>query len=163
MAGPWYDNEMKSCVGCSTARLYLPSALVGVASGMRSTVGLAAVIVKGDPEKLPPVFKHRLAVPAAGVAVAVELVLDKLSFTGSRLEPTGMAGRLVFAGVASALLARERSPVVPAVVVAIGAAAVSAKVAHDVRARLAQSVPDRVVAAGEDIVALGVAYAACSC
>ena len=121
------------------------------------------MIVKGDPEKLPPVFKHRLAVPAAGVAVAVELVLDKLSFTGSRLEPTGMAGRLVFAGVASALLARERSPVVPAVVVAIGAAAVSAKVAHDVRARLAQSVPDRVVAAGEDIVALGVAYAACSC
>ena len=128
-----YDRGMKPSVECMTFRRFLPSALVGVA-------------------------------PAAGVAVVVELVLDKMPFTGSRLEPAGMAGRVVFAGVAGALVARDRSrSVVPAAVVAIAAAALTAKVAHDLRARLAEHVPDRAVAIMEDLAALGTGLAGCRC
>ncbi len=139
-------------------RRFLPAALVGAASGMRSTAGLAAVIVRGDAEKLPAVLRHRLASPAACVGVAVELVLDKMPFTGSRLEPAGMAGRVAFAGVAGALVARER---LAAAAVAIAAAALTAKGAHDVRARLAETLPDRAVAVVEDLAALGTAFAGC--
>ncbi len=135
---------------------------MGAASGMRSTAGLAAVIVRGDAEKLPAVLRHRLAPPAACIAVAVELVLDKMPFTGSRLEPAGMVGRVLFAGVAGALVGRERSAV-PAAAVAIAAAALTAKVAHDVRARLAENMPDRAVAVVEDLAALGTAFAGCRC
>jgi hypothetical protein len=147
-------------MACTKLSRFLPSALVGAASGMRSTAGLAAVIVRGDNERLPALFRHRLAPPAACVAVAVELVLDKMPFTGSRLEPAGMAGRVVFAGVAGALVGRERSAVASAAV-AIAAAVLIAKVAHDVRARLAESVPDRAVAVLEDMAALGTAFAGC--
>jgi len=147
-------------VDCTRLRRFLPSALVGVATGMRSTAGLAAVIVRGDAEKLPAVLRHRLAGPAAGVGLAVELVLDKMPFTGSRLEPAGMAGRVVFAGVSGALVASDGS-VVPAAIVAVVAAALSAKVAHDLRARLAEQVPDRAVAVVEDLAALATAFAGC--
>ena len=149
----------RSVDGIKFGRL-LPSARVGAASGMRSTAGLAAVIVRGDGVQLPNVLGHRLAAPAAGVAVVVELVLDKMAFTGSRLEPAGLAGRVVFAGVAGALVAPDRS-VVPAAVVAIAAAVLTAKVAHDLRARLAEHVPDRAVAVVEDLAALGTAFAGC--
>jgi len=149
-------------VDCTRLRRFLPSALVGAASGMRSTAGLAAVIVRGDAEKLPAVLRHRLAPPAACIAVAVELVLDKMPFTGSRLEPAGMVGRVLFAGVAGALVGCERTAV-PVAAVAIAAAALTAKVAHDVRARLAENMPDRAVAVVEDLAALGTAFAGCRC
>ncbi|MGO9962767.1 MAG: hypothetical protein ACLPUG_04985 [Acidimicrobiales bacterium] len=151
---------MSRAVDCTRLRRLLASALVGAASGMRSTAGLAAVIVGGDAEKLPALLRHRLAPPAACVALAVELVLDKLPSTGSRLEPAGMAGRVLFAGVAGAVVGRERSAVAGAAV-AIAAAALSAKVAHDVRARLAENVPDRAVAVVEDLAALGTAFVGC--
>jgi len=54
--------------------------------------GLAAVIARGDAETLPAVLCHRLAAPAAGVAVVVELVLDKMPFTGSGSNPQEWPG-----------------------------------------------------------------------
>jgi len=148
----------------SPARSLIGSVLLGAASGMRSTAGFSAVVRHGDASGLPPVFRHPLARPAAAIAVAVEVVLDKMPFTGSRLEPPGMAGRLVFAGAAAGLAARQRArPVVPAALVAIVTAAAVAKAAHDIRARLAETVPDRAVAVAEDLVALGIAAAACRC
>jgi len=138
------------------------SALLGAASGMRSTAGFAAVIRRSDADGLPPVFRHRLARSAAALAVATELVLDKMPFTGSRLEPRGMAGRLVFAAAAAGLAARQRAcPAVPAVLVAAVTAAATAKAAHDIRARLAETLPDPAVAVAEDLAALGLAAAAC--
>ncbi len=129
---------------------------------MRSTAGLAAVIARGDAETLPAFLRHRLAAPAAGVAVVVELVLDKMPFTGSRLELAGLAGRVVFAGMAGALVVRKpsRSVVAPAAV-AVVTALLTAKVAHDVRARLSERVPDPAVAVVEDLAALGTAIAGC--
>jgi len=121
---------------------------------MRSTTGLAAVIALGD-DGLPAALRHRLAAPAAAVAVVVELVLDKMALTGSRLEASGMVGRLGFSGMAAGLVARRSArPLIPAVLVAVGAAAATAKIAHDVRARLAKTMPDRAVAVAEDLVAL---------
>jgi len=153
---------MTSCAELPIARGFLSSALLGVASGMRSTTGLAAVIAQSDAEELPAVLRHPAATPAAGLAVAVELVLAKMPFTGSRLEPAGLAGRLVFAGAAGALAARGKArAVVPAALVAIAAAALSAKVAHDLRARLAEHFPDRAVALVEDLAAIGIATAGC--
>lgn len=158
---PCYDGEMKSPAEPSLVGCLLPSALLGAASGMRSTVGLAAVIAQGEPE-LPALLRHRLAKPAAGVAVAAELVLDKMPFTGSRLEPAGMAGRLMFAGAAAGLTSRPVArEIVVATLVAAAAAAVTAKLSHDARAHLAKRVPDLAVAVGEDLLALTVAAAGC--
>ncbi len=155
---------MNALAEVSPARTLIGSALLGAASGMRSTAGFAAVIRHGDRSGLPPVFRHRLARPAAAIAVAVEVVLDKMPFTGSRLEAPGMAGRLVFAGAAAGLAARQRSrPVVPAALLAIATAAATAKASHDIRARLAETVPDRAVAVAEDLAALGIAAVGCRC
>jgi len=152
---------MKSSTEPTTAHDLLGSALLGAATGMRSTVGLASVLVRGDGDGLPAALQHRVARPAAGLAVAIELVVDKMPFTGSRLEPAGIGGRLVFAGAAAGLAARRRArPVVASALVAIAAAGVTAKVAHDLRAQLAKKVPDRAVAVVEDIAALAVASVA---
>ena len=156
-----YDRGMKPSLE-RPARGLVPSALLGAASGMRSTAGLAAVIVIGKGDALPAFLQHRLAKPAAGAALAIELVLDKMPFTGSRLEPAGMAGRLVFAGAAAGLPTREKArPVVPAVLVAVAAAAVSAKVTHDLRAFAAKKLPDLVIAVGEDLAAVRIAALGC--
>jgi len=150
--------------GGSSGHLLGRGALLGVASGMRSTVGLAA-LVRGPTRDLPGVLAHRLARPAAGVAVGAELVLDKMPFTGSRLDPEGIAGRLVFAGLGAALLARRAqagaAKGASVVLLAVACSALSAKVAHDLRAKCAETVPDAAVAIGEDLLALGVAALAC--
>jgi len=91
---------MKPSVECMTFRRYLPKRARGCGSGMRSTVGLAAVIAREMPRRCLPGALPPSCGTCCGVAVVVELVLDKMPFTGSRLEPAGMAGRVVFASVA---------------------------------------------------------------
>src|SRR5271166_3511902 len=138
---------MKSSAEPASARWFCASVLLGAASGMRSTAGLAAIMAQSNPDLLPAPLRHGLTRPAARVAIAVELVLDKMPFTGSRLDPVGIASRLVFAAAAGGLAARPRAgPVVPAALVAMAAAAGTAKLAHDVRERLAERVPDPAVA-----------------
>jgi len=110
---------------------------------------------------LPQPLRHQLARPAAGVGVAIELVLDKLPSTGSRLEPAGLAGRVVFAALAGAALARAAGrPAAPAVVVAVAAAVAAAKAGHDARAALSERFPPFVVAEAEDALAVLLAVAA---
>jgi len=136
--------------------------LVGAASGMRTTAGLG-VLILARPDRVPPVLRHRFARPAAVVAVATELVLDKLPMTGSRLEPPGLIGRVLFAGTAAALLAGgRRERVLSPILVAVGSALITAKVAHDIRARAATHVGDRPLAVIEDALALAVAKVAVS-
>ena len=124
---------------------------------MRSTVALAALILRRS-EGLPAVLRHPAARPAAAVADAGELVADKLPTTPSRLEPPGLAGRVVSASLAAAVLARSghRRPI-PAMAVASAAALAAAKVCHDARAALARHLPDPVVAVAEDALAIGLA------
>lgn len=100
----------------STA-LLLRSAAIGVASGSRSSFGVAGPV-------LSSAGAGRVARTAAVLGAGTELVLDKLPSTPSRLEPPVVASRLASgAGGAVALAHREHTePTLPAVVGAAGAA-----------------------------------------
>lgn len=134
------------------------STLIGAASGMRSTVALGTLIVRSRGDELPLPLRLPLAKRAATSAVMSEFALDKLPFTGSRLEAGGLAGRVVFAAATAALVARrDDEPLLPATVAAVLAALVAAKVAHDLREQAAQRYPAAAVAVAEDAASLAVA------
>jgi uncharacterized membrane protein len=140
--------------------------LLGVATGMRSTAGFGVLILRdgrpGD-RALPGPLGARLAKPAAVLAIGSELVLDKLPIAGSRLEPAGLVGRVSFAAIGGALVARGSGfGPLPAALVAAAAAVASAKVFHDLRALADRRVPDVAVALAEDALALRIAALATS-
>jgi uncharacterized membrane protein len=136
-----------------------PAALAGAATGLRSTVGMAALINAGA-SGLPRQLTGHVARVAASLGVVGELVADKLPSTPSRLEPAGLGGRLVLAAAAGAVLARgAKDPLLPAVLVAAAAALLSARIGHDVRAAASKRVPPMAAATAEDTVALGLAAA----
>jgi uncharacterized membrane protein len=142
------------------ARTLSPSILVGAATGMRSQLGVAAVVLRADPDRLPPFLRTRAASRAATGAAAAEILADKSPRVGDRMRPGPLTARFVLGGLAGGLLAHtERRPVVPAAVVASAAAGLGAKVGHDLRARAARTVPDPVVAVAEDLVAISLAAA----
>jgi uncharacterized membrane protein len=88
----------------------------------------------------------------------MELVIDKLPSTPSRLDPKPLGGRALFAAVGGAVLARSRhTSAIPAVAIAAGAALVAARVGHDARAAGARRLPDSAVALVEDALALWLA------
>jgi uncharacterized membrane protein len=134
-----------------------PAAALGAATGMRSTVALAALILRRN-DGLPAAMRHPAARLAAAIAGASELVIDKLPMTPSRLEPPGLAGRVVSASLAAAVLARSgHQRPIPAMAMASAAALAAAKVCHDARATLARHLPDPAVAVAEDALAIGLA------
>jgi uncharacterized membrane protein len=133
------------------------AAALGAATGMRATVALAALILRRN-DGLPAALRHPAARPAAALADAGELVADKLPKTPSRLEPPGLASRVVSASLAAAVLARSgRQRPIPAMAVASAAAVAAAKLCHDGRAALARHLPDPAVAVAEDALAIGLA------
>lgn len=133
------------------------AAVLGTATGMRSTVALAALIVRRS-NGLPPVLRRPAARRIAVTADGAELVVDKLPGTPSRLDPPGLTGRLISASLAAAVLARSehRGPV-PSMLTASVAALAAAKICHDARAALARRLPDPVVGVAEDALAIGLA------
>jgi len=138
----------------------LRAALLGAASGMRSTVGLAAVVLTHD-RPLPSVLRRPLTARAVTVSVVGELVADKLPMARSRLDPPALVARAVAAGLAAALASdRQGARVATDVLVAATVALVSAKVAHDARARAAERWGSLRAAVTEDAVALVIAFAA---
>jgi uncharacterized membrane protein len=138
------------------------SVLLGAASGSRGQLGVAVVVARSDPS-LPGIFRQPWTRRLLVAAAAGELVVDKLPMTPSRLEPAGIAGRLVLGASAAGLFARtRRAPWLPAAAIGAASAIVSAKIGHDVRARLAQHAPDPAVAVVEDALAFGLALAGAS-
>jgi uncharacterized membrane protein len=133
------------------------AAVLGAATGMRSTVALAALIMRSS-DGLPAVLRHPAARRIAATADGAELLVDKLPGTPSRLDPPGLTGRLISASLAAAVLARSehRGPI-PSMLTASAAALAAAKICHDARAALARRVPDPVVAVAEDALAIGLA------
>jgi uncharacterized membrane protein len=133
------------------------AAALGAATGLRATVALAALILRRN-EGLPAALRQPAARPAAAIADAGELVIDKLPMTPSRLEPAALASRVVSASLAAAVLARSghRRPI-PAIAIASTAALAAAKICHDARAALARRLPDPAVAVVEDALAIGLA------
>lgn len=133
------------------------AAVLGAATGMRSSVALAALILRRS-DGLPAVLRRRAARSAAAIIDAGELVLDKLPTTPSRLDPPGLASRVVSASLAAAVLARSgRRRPIPAMAVASACAVAAAKISHDARAALACHIPDPAVAVAEDALAIGLA------
>lgn len=139
------------------------SALVGAATGSRSTSGVAAcALTRAGPDRVDAVL-HKPRVPRIALtAVAGELVVDKLPKTPSRTTPAGLLPRLLLgAGTASVLAARRGdSQPLAAVVGSLAAAGTSfagvrARAASAVR--LGSDVPGAIV---EDMLALGLAFAA---
>jgi uncharacterized membrane protein len=133
------------------------AAVLGAATGMRSTVALAALVLRRS-HGLPAVLRNPAARRIAAIVDGAELVADKLPMTPSRLDAPGLAGRLISAGLAAAVLARSAhwTPI-PAVLTASAAALAAARVCHDARAALARRVPDPAVAMVEDVLAIGLA------
>jgi uncharacterized membrane protein len=133
------------------------SVLLGAASGSRGQLGVATVVARSDPS-LPGIFRQPWTRRLFVAAAAGELVVDKLPTTPSRLEPAGIGGRLAMGALAGGLFARTRgAPWLPAAAIGAATAIVSAKIGHDVRARLAQHAPDPAIAVAEDALAFGLA------
>jgi hypothetical protein len=127
---------------------------------MRSTVGLAAVVLTRD-RPLPGPLRRRLTGRAVAVSVVGELVADKLPIAHSRLEPPGLTARAVSAGLAAALASdREGIGIAAEVAVAASVALVSAKVAHDLRAWASERWGPTRAAVTEDALALAIAFGA---
>jgi uncharacterized membrane protein len=131
--------------------------LLGAASGLRSQMGMAVIAVRSDPS-LPRILRQPWTKRVLVAAAAGELIADKLPNTPSRLEPTGIVGRLVLGALAASLYAQtRRAPWPPAAAIGAASAIAAAKIGHDLRAQLATRVPDTAVAVVEDTVALGLA------
>lgn len=79
--------------------------LLGLATGGRSTSGLAALSLTKNPAA--GALGSRWARRLAGTAAAGEFVGDKLPQTPSRLEPSGLAPRLVLGAFTGAALTRR--------------------------------------------------------
>jgi uncharacterized membrane protein len=139
-----------------TRALLLRAALLGVAAGGRSSLGLAG-----------PALTARAPLPwpvrwAAVAAVVGELVADKLPGTPSRTIASSVVGRLASGAGGGALLARRAGGgrVLPLLVGAAGAAAGTSGGARW-RRWASQRVPDWQAALAEDAVVLTLAAVAC--
>ena len=72
------------------------AAVLGAATGMRSTVALAALVLRRS-DGLPAALRHPAARWIAAAGDGAELVVDKFPGTPSRLDPPGLTGRLISA------------------------------------------------------------------
>jgi uncharacterized membrane protein len=78
------------------------AALLGLASGARSTSGLAALALSNP--STAGLLGSRWTRRLAGTAAAGEFVGDKLPQAPSRLQPEGLAPRLILGAVSGAIL-----------------------------------------------------------
>ncbi len=143
--------------------LVVRSALLGAASGGRSSLGLVAPLLTTPAAtgRLRPAT-GRVGSSVGALMLGKELVVDKLPTTISRLEPPALAARLVSGSAGASLLARrERSTTtLPAIFGAAGAVAGSYGGAAW-RAWAVDAMPDWQAALIEDSAALLLAAAAC--
>lgn len=140
--------------GTARRQVQLASAVLGAASGGRSTLGpVVARMSSGS--------RSRAASLAALSSVAAELVGDKLPVAPNRLKPAPLSGR-VFAGAATGVLLGGRQGagrLVPAALGAGGALAGSLAGAAWRGAWARTGRPDLPAALVEDAAAVGLAYA----
>ncbi|NLU84578.1 hypothetical protein [Rhodococcus sp. HNM0569] len=136
----------------------LRAGVLGAAAGMRSSLGFAAPLVSAQGRGAGPKA-------ALGVFFAVgEMVMDKLPSTPSRLEPVGVASRVVSGAVGGGVLARrahENAPIRSLVGIAGALAGTFGGSAWRAWAA-GRGVPDWQAAVVEDVVAVGLAAAAVS-
>jgi uncharacterized membrane protein len=129
------------------------AAALGAATGLRSTVGLGVLAWHRSAGPSTPFVRTAVA-----AVLCTELAFDKLSTTPSRLDPKPLGGRVLFAGVGGAALARlQRTSAIPAAAVAAAAALTAARAGHGARVACARRMPDPVAAVVEDATAIWLA------
>src|SRR5215207_8506332 len=148
-----------------TSRALLRPLLLGLATGMRSQLGLAVLAWSEPAGSGDTAALRRLRTPAgrvgAGLAAAGELVADKLPQTPSRLTPAVLSSRLATGAVVGALASgatdRRTRALAGAVGVAGAAAGTYAGAAYRKAAADRTSLPDLPFGLAEDAVAAGLA------
>jgi uncharacterized membrane protein len=151
-----------------TPLLVLRAGLLGVVAGLRSQLPTAALAARGlEPASGPlAVLGSGGGRRAAYLAAAGEIVADKLSVTPHRMDRGPLIGRVVSGAVAAAVLAsasgvRGARLALPVLAGAAGGYLGSWGGSTGRRAIGAGTgLPDRVVAVGEDLVAIGLAAVA---
>ncbi len=139
----------------ATAGLVLRSAVLGVATGGRSSLAVAGPVL-GDPGT------RRLTRAVAVAAVAGELVADKLPATPPRTDPRSLPARLAGGVVGAGRLAsRERANAAAPVTAGLLGALAGSFGGVAWRRWASRRVPDWQAALAEDAVALALAAAAC--
>ena len=121
---------------------------LGALTGVRSMAGLAALAAQ----------RGGLAQRASGLALAAEMMADKTSLVGDRIDPLPLLGRAVIGATVGALIAREqgREHTLAGTICGAACAVGGAHLAYQVRTRL----PFSNIAGGllEDSLVLAVAY-----
>jgi uncharacterized membrane protein len=87
-----------------TLRSDVAGAVIGVASGLRSTIGMATVVLTGPARSTPGLLGGRRAKVTAATLLAGELVADKLPSAPPRTKPPGLVARLTLGAAAAYLL-----------------------------------------------------------
>jgi uncharacterized membrane protein len=138
------------------------SCLIGAASGLRSQMGMAAVILGTSPEALPSKLRGKAVTPVAVTFALGELVVDKLPFTPKRTDIGPLIGRMIFgAGVAGAAAAGEGESIPLATGVGALGAAWGSFAATGARLSLAErGIPSPLVGLLEDVLAMALTAAA---
>jgi uncharacterized membrane protein len=145
----------------SASRALMGAAFVGSASGLRSQMGMAGVLVGIPRHELPALFRRSAARPLAVTSAAIELVGDKLPSAPPRTQASGLVPRLVLGGLSAGLLARSASgPVIEAAAIGAGAAIGAAFAGISARTRLSTHLPPIAAALIEDLVAVALAATA---
>jgi uncharacterized membrane protein len=155
------DRENRTPRRPAGAGVVLRAALLGVATGSRSSLGFAGPVLTA-PRGTGPGRAGRPTKVATTVALAAELVADKNPAAPSRLGRSGMAARLLGGAEGGARLA-TRAGSNGALPATVGAAAAGAgSVAGAAWRRWASTrMPATTAALLEDAVALGLAALAC--
>jgi uncharacterized membrane protein len=154
--------EATDPAGPAPRSLLLRSALLGIAAGSRSSLGVSApLLATPTGAGLARALTGRLAGTLATAAVGAELVGDKLPQTPSRLQPPVLAGRLLSGAVGAVALAHREGarPAAPVLAGVAGAAAGSFG-GFAWREWADRRVPDWQAALVEDGVAVLLALAA---
>ena len=138
------------------------AAALGAVGGMRSMMpfallSLAARRGEGDSASLPQVLASPGVSALLLTLAATELVLDKMPFVGSRLEPQPLFIRACVGAASGALLARAvAAPPVQGAVVGTAGAMMGAFAGYHIRAGLDHwtGLPDPIFGALEDATAI---------
>jgi hypothetical protein len=130
------------------------SVLLGVASGILSQIGTAAVIERTPTANLPRWLRAPWVKRAAGVFAVGEIVANATISSLPARSKEGLPGRLIMGAASAGLEASTtgKPARVPAIVGAATAAG-AAIAATPLRAALAKRIPDPLVALGEALLA----------
>jgi uncharacterized membrane protein len=146
--------NLPSASGQSTVR----SALLGAASGLRSQLGVAAVVVGPESHRVPSVLRTRTAKSIAAALAGGELLFDKYPGAPNRTDPPAVVLRMALGAGSAGLLARsEQEPPGPAASLGALSALGATFGGFIIRRRLSARYPALLVALAEDALALGMA------